>query len=164
VRIVTRSAEASRELAAAIARATIRPGDLVVLAGDLGAGKTVLAQGIARALGVVDPVISPTFTIVREYTGDVPVTHVDVYRLDQFQELYDLGFEELVDCDRVTIIEWGDVVAALLPSDRLQIRIETAGDDDDERVVTMLPHGPRWYARMRALGEAVAPWMTGEES
>jgi tRNA threonylcarbamoyladenosine biosynthesis protein TsaE len=87
----------------------------------------------------------------------VRLVHVDVYRLDHLQELHDLGFEELIDGDRVTLVEWGDVVASVLPPDRLQIHLD-AGDEDDERIVTLLPHGPAWHARQRALAAAVAGW------
>ena len=76
-------------------------------------GKTAFAQGLARGLGVDEPVTSPTFTIVQEYEGRVPLAHVDVYRLDRVQDLYDLGFDELVDDDRVTVVEWGDLVEQL---------------------------------------------------
>jgi len=159
MRCVTKSADDTRDLGEAIGRALVRPGDLVVLAGDLGSGKTAFAQGIGRAVGVTDPVVSPTFTIVREYDGaQTRLVHVDVYRLDHLQELHDLGFEELVDDDRVTLVEWGDVVASALPPDRLVVHLDL-GDNDDERVVELLTHGPRWHARQRALSAAVQPWV-----
>ena len=101
-----------------------------MLIGDLGAGKTTFAQGIARGLGVAGPVTSPTFTLVQQYAGRLPVAHVDVYRLDRIQELHDLGFEELVDGPGVTVIEWGDRVRQLLPPDRVVVRIEPADADD----------------------------------
>jgi tRNA threonylcarbamoyladenosine biosynthesis protein TsaE len=128
----------------------LRPGDVVSLAGDLGTGKTVFARGVARALGVAGPVVSPTFTIVREYEGRVPVVHVDVYRLDTFQELHDLGFEEVLRDDAVTIVEWGDVVDGMLPDDRLDVRL-AAGAGDDERVIEIEGHGRSWRARAAEL-------------
>jgi tRNA threonylcarbamoyladenosine biosynthesis protein TsaE len=132
----THSEAETRAIAAEIG-ATLRRGDVVVLNGELGAGKTTFVKGLAEGLGVVDAVTSPTFTIVQHYEGRVPVTHVDVYRLDRLQELHDLGFEEILD-DGVTIIEWGDAIAPLLPRDRLEIRL-TMGDDLETRTIEIAP-------------------------
>ena len=132
----THSEAETRAIAAEIG-ATLRRGDVVVLNGELGAGKTTFVKGLAEGLGVVDAVTSPTFTIVQHYEGRVPVTHVDVYRLDRLQELHDLGFEEMLD-DGVTIIEWGDAVAPLLPQKRLEVRL-TMGDDLDVRTIEIAP-------------------------
>jgi len=142
--LYTASAEETRAVAAALA-AHLAAGDVVVLIGDLGAGKTTFAQGIARGLGVAGPVTSPTFTLVQQYAGRLPVAHVDVYRLDRIQELHDLGFEELVDGPGVTVIEWGDRVRQLLPPDRVVVRIEPAAADD-ARVLTFEFEGGRWRA------------------
>src|SRR5438874_13737014 len=111
--------------------AVLRPGDVVVLGGELGTGKTVFAKGIAVALGVSEPVVSPTFTIVREYDAPTRLVHVDVYRLDHLQELHDLGFDELLGDDAVTVVEWGDRVRALLPAERLDVYFELGPADDD---------------------------------
>ena len=100
--------------------ALLRAGDVVVLDGELGTGKTVVAKGIAVALGITDPVVSPTFTVVREYDASLPLVHVDVYRLDHLQELHDLGFDDLVGGEAVTVVEWGERVSAVLPVDRLE--------------------------------------------
>lgn len=148
-RVVTRSTDETLAVAGTVGE-LLRPGDVVSLAGDLGAGKTVFAQGVARALGVDHPVVSPSFTIVREYEGRVPVVHVDVYRIGTFQELHDLGFEEVVREDAVTLVEWGDVVDGMLPSDRLEVRLAT-GDADDERVIEIEGHGRSWRARAAEL-------------
>jgi tRNA threonylcarbamoyladenosine biosynthesis protein TsaE len=144
-RAVTRSTDETLELARAVGE-LLRPGDVVSLVGDLGAGKTVFARGVARALGVTELVVSPSFTIVREYEGRVPLVHVDVYRIDAVQELHDLGFEEVVRDDAVTLVEWGDKVDRLLPGDRLDVRL-AAGTADDERVVEIEGHGHSWRAR-----------------
>jgi tRNA threonylcarbamoyladenosine biosynthesis protein TsaE len=125
-------------------------GDLVVLTGDLGAGKTTFAKGLARALGVEQPVTSPTFTIVQEYDGRVPVAHVDVYRLDLIQELYDFGFEELLE-DHVTIVEWGEAIELVLPRARVDVRLTMVDDDDDGRVVEVVASGSLWSARVAEL-------------
>jgi tRNA threonylcarbamoyladenosine biosynthesis protein TsaE len=156
--VCSRSAAETRALGARLA-AVLRPGDVVVLSGDLGAGKTVLAKGIADGLGVTEPVVSPTFTIVREYEGDVPLLHLDVYRLDHLQEVIDLGLDELLDGHAVTVVEWGEAVSALLPSDRLEVLLmllppEEA--DDETRVVELRGVGPSWAARARALAMAAA--------
>jgi tRNA threonylcarbamoyladenosine biosynthesis protein TsaE len=146
----------------------LRRGDVVALSGDLGAGKTVFAKGVARALGVTDAVVSPTFTVVREYPcGDddasaarpTRLVHVDVYRLDHVQELHDVGWDDYLDGDSVALVEWGDRVGALLPLDRLDVRLDlTDGDDDtalDTRVVTLAPSGSSWMARADALAALV---------
>jgi tRNA threonylcarbamoyladenosine biosynthesis protein TsaE len=146
----------------------LRAGDVVVLSGDLGAGKTVFAKGIAAALGVTDTVVSPTFTIVREYAGTPPLVHVDVYRIDRLQELHDLGFDDLVGGDAVTVVEWGDRIGNLLPADHLEVRIEwitesaDAGSDDhgpadgdERRLVHVAATGRSWAARADALAALV---------
>jgi len=132
----------------------LRAGDVVVLDGELGTGKTVLAKGIAIALGITEPVVSPTFTVVREYDAPTPLVHVDVYRLDHLQELHDLGFDDLVAGEAVTVVEWGDRVSAVLPSDRLRVYLE-AGDGDDDRTVSVDAAGITWSERLDALAAAV---------
>jgi tRNA threonylcarbamoyladenosine biosynthesis protein TsaE len=138
----TASAAATRAVGAAIASCLVA-GDVVVLSGDLGSGKTTLAQGIAGALGVTEPVVSPTFAIVREYEGRVPVAHVDVYRLDRVQELHDLGLEEIFDGSRVVLVEWGELVAPVLPGDRVVVRLRPGADDEDDdvRVIDLVAEG-----------------------
>jgi tRNA threonylcarbamoyladenosine biosynthesis protein TsaE len=132
----------------------LRAGDVVVLDGELGTGKTVLAKGIAVALGITDPVVSPTFTVVREYDAPTPMVHVDVYRLDHLQELHDLGFDDLVGEEAVTVVEWGDRVSAVLPNDRLRVLLEP-GDGDDDRIVSIDAAGITWAERLDALTAAV---------
>jgi tRNA threonylcarbamoyladenosine biosynthesis protein TsaE len=107
---------------------------------------------------VTEPVVSPTFTIVREYEGDVPLLHLDVYRLDFLQEVIDLGLDELLDGHAVTVVEWGEAVSALLPQDRLEVALmllppEEA--DDDTRVIELQGAGPSWVERATALRAAV---------
>ncbi|MGH8986120.1 MAG: tRNA (adenosine(37)-N6)-threonylcarbamoyltransferase complex ATPase subunit type 1 TsaE [Acidimicrobiia bacterium] len=151
--VVTASADDTMTLAGALAP-VLQPGDIVVLAGGLGSGKTTFARGVGRALGVTEPVVSPTFTIVREYEARVPLVHVDVYRLDKVQELHDLGLEELIDERAVTLVEWGDVIAAYFPGDRLDVRLE-AGPGDDDRMITLTLHGRSWRAREDAVSTAI---------
>ena len=155
--LVSTSAMQTRAAGAAIASA-LGPGDVVVLTGDLGTGKTVVAQGIAAALGVAEPVVSPTFTLLREYTGRLPVRHLDVYRLHHVQEAIDLGLEELPD-DGVVIVEWGEGVRELLPTDRLVVTLAMLGPDeadDDTRRITVATVGAGWRTRIEGLASALA--------
>ncbi len=156
IRAVTKSVDDTRALAAEVAP-LLRAGDLLVLAGDLGSGKTAFVQGLARGLGVVEPVTSPAFVLVRTYPGRLPLVHVDVYRLDHLQEVVDLGLPELVDEGGVAAIEWGDVVLPTLPADFLEVRLEQ-GDSDDDRTVDFEAVGPSWAPRMAALRRAVGAW------
>jgi tRNA threonylcarbamoyladenosine biosynthesis protein TsaE len=152
----TFSVDDTRDLASALAD-LCRAGDVVLLSGDMGAGKTVFAQGLGRGLGVDEPVTSPTFTIVRDYRGRLPVHHIDVYRLDHMAEVFDLGIGELLDDGAVTMIEWGDVVVSAIPAEYLEVRL-SYGSDDSERLLVIRPVGTAWSARSRALWEAVDPW------
>ena len=102
-----------------------KPGDVIALMGDLGTGKTALTRYIAEGLGVREEVISPTFTIVKEYrSGRIPLYHFDVYRLTSGQELLDIGAEDYLDDGGLSVIEWADIVADVLPEDALVISIE----------------------------------------
>ncbi|MBQ3291084.1 MAG: tRNA (adenosine(37)-N6)-threonylcarbamoyltransferase complex ATPase subunit type 1 TsaE [Mogibacterium sp.] len=101
------------------------PGDIIALIGDLGTGKTALTKYIAEGLGVTEEVISPTFTIVKEYrSGRLPLFHFDVYRLGSGEELLDIGAEDYLEDGGVSVIEWADIVADVLPADSLVIRLE----------------------------------------
>jgi tRNA threonylcarbamoyladenosine biosynthesis protein TsaE len=153
----TKSADDTRALAGGVA-SVAGPGDVVVLAGDLGAGKTVFAQGFGRGLGVTEPVTSPTFTLVRPYQGRLPLIHVDVYRLDHLQEALEIGLVDLLDESGVTLVEWGDMVTPVLPAEFLEVRIEP-GSNDDERVVRFRPLGPGWTRRMEALRRSIGRWL-----
>lgn len=151
----TSSAEATRALAAAIAGHACHS-DIVVLDGDLGAGKTAFVQGFAAALGVADPVTSPTFTLANRYTGSLTVNHLDVYRFDSAAEAEDLAIPELLD-DGVTLVEWGERILAELPEDRLEIRIELGDGDDERRFEISLP-GASWRDREPELAESLRDW------
>ena len=126
--------------------AELRAGDLVVLTGGLGAGKTTLAQGIGAGLGVSGDVLSPTFVIARVHRGGrVPLVHVDAYRLGSTVEVDDLDLDASLD-ESVTVVEWGEGLVEGLAEDRLEIRItRAAADDTDEtRYVEMRGIGSRW--------------------
>src|SRR5919206_1814906 len=156
--------EDTRDVGAAIA-GLLRPADVVALTGELGAGKTTLVQGAALALGVDGPVVSPTFTLVREYEGRMPVIHVDVYRLDRVQEVIDLGLEE-ASSDGVTFVEWGDAVDALLPEDRLIVELTAPDPASEARRLRVHAVGDEWQARWDELAASLRPWTVddgGEE-
>lgn len=153
----TSSAAETQQLAAALATLA-QPGDLLVLAGEMGAGKTAFAQGFARGLGITEPVTSPTFTIVQEYTGGrLDLHHLDVYRLQHLREVSDLGLGEMLDEDAVMLIEWGDAVLPALPDQYLEVRL-AFGAGDDDRTIELTGRGGSWPARTRGLTEAVATW------
>jgi len=150
----------TRALAAALAELA-RPGDLLLLVGDLGAGKTAFTQGFGAGLGIDEQITSPTFALVRGYTGRLDLNHLDVYRLEQINEALDLGLSELLDDGSVTIIEWGDTITRALPRDYLEVRI-TFGEGEEDRIIELAPVGSRWQARTRALSVAVASWAVSE--
>lgn len=112
--------------------ATLAEGDVVALTGELGAGKTVFVQGVVRALGVTIGATSPTFVLVNEYRGRLPVHHVDAYRTTSLAELLDLGLEEMMDGDGVTIIEWAERLEPVLPARAVRVRIVGVGDEPRE--------------------------------
>ena len=138
--------EDMRALGARLADA-LQAGDLVVLTGDLGAGKTTLVQGVAAAVGVTEPVLSPTFVIARVYrSGRLPLVHVDAYRLGSTVEVDDLDLDASVD-ESATLVEWGEGLVEGLADDRLDVRINRPLDEADEtRTVTLTPVGARWTA------------------
>jgi tRNA threonylcarbamoyladenosine biosynthesis protein TsaE len=113
------------------------PRGVVLLIGNLGAGKTTLAKGIVSGLGaaVAEEVTSPTFTLIHEY-GEQPVYHVDLYRLEEAKEAAGLGLEDLFDCGALVLIEWGERFPELLPADRVEIRIEARGEEREFEILT----------------------------
>ena len=130
--IYVKSEDETRELGKRLAE-KLETGDIVALIGDLGTGKTAFTRYIAEALGVKEPVTSPTFTIVREHTdGRIPLYHFDVYRVYDPDELYEIGFEEYLFGGGVCIIEWADLIEDLLPAGTLVINIKR-GEGETER-------------------------------
>lgn len=123
VDVITHSLDQTRRIGARLA-ALLGPGDLVLLEGSFGAGKTTFTQGLARGLGVdADYVTSPTFTLINEYRGQVPLYHVDLYRLDTVQQAADLGLLDYIEGDGVTVIEWPERAAGLLPAEHLLVTL-----------------------------------------
>ena len=156
LRARTTDVEGTRTIGAAIA-SIAAAGDLILLAGELGAGKTAFVQGFGAGLGVDGAITSPTFTLAHQYEGRLPMHHLDVYRLERFAEMDDIGVSELLDGGGVVLIEWGDAVAPALPKDYLEITL-TYGDGDDERHLELRCVGNRWSARERVLAEQLEPW------
>jgi tRNA threonylcarbamoyladenosine biosynthesis protein TsaE len=125
---VTQGPEETRALGARIG-ATLQPGAVVACIGELGAGKTCFLQGLARGLGVTSEVTSPTFVLVNHYRGRVPVFHLDAYRTEALTEVLELGLEEMMHGDGVTVIEWADKILPLLPRGTVIVRIRGLGDE-----------------------------------
>ncbi len=175
---------AETSVIAASVAALSRAGDLIVLSGEMGAGKTAFAKGYGAALGVTEPITSPTFTLVHTYDiaadrghGAKALHHADLYRLDRTAEVADLALEELADNDGIVLVEWGDVVDALL-GDHLVVHLEmdaadadpaagdpAAGDPIDDvaltdttRLIEISASGPHWASRWSRLVEACEPF------
>ena len=124
-----------------------RPGDLVVLVGPLGAGKTALTQGIGLGVGVGEPVTSPTFVIARvHHGGRVPLVHVDAYRLQSVADVDDLDLGASA-AESVTVVEWGQGLVEQLADEHLEVRLDRR--DDDVRTAVLVPHGAGWEQRLR---------------
>jgi tRNA threonylcarbamoyladenosine biosynthesis protein TsaE len=157
IELRTRTAADTRSAGEAMS-GLLRPRDAVILTGELGAGKTTLVQGVARGLDVEAAVVSPTFTLIREYSGRLDVAHVDVYRLDRVQDVVDLGLDELGDGEVVLLVEWGDAVEELLPTDHLTIELTLPDPDEEPRRIVFTPEGPSWVERWESLELALQAW------
>jgi len=154
------SPEATKALASGLS-AVCRSGDIILLIGDLGAGKTVFAQGFARGLGVESPVTSPTFTLVRQYrcadsAAVETLFHADVYRTGSLPEVADLALAELVEERGVALVEWGDLAAPALGDDVLRVSLEQPQDGDAEtRMITFSGYG-NWAGRAGEVDRALS--------
>lgn len=124
-------------------------GDLILVSGDLGSGKTVFAQGLAKGMGIVERVSSPTFTLMHIYEGPITLLHVDLYRLEYSQEVIDLGIMEALDEGAVGLVEWGDVASEVFPPDFLAIDIFI--EEDETRRIEFRSVGTNWVERQRKL-------------
>ena len=135
----------------------LRSGDVVLLGGDLGAGKTTFTQGLARGLGVTEVVSSPTFTLVRSYDTDAgfDLLHADVYRLEQLHEVIDLALPEQLDAGACAVIEWGERAQEAVGPDHLDVWLDYGGETE-ERIITLSPVGAGWAGRKRELVGAVS--------
>lgn len=151
--VAASASRADTQTVAAAVASVLRLGDVVVLAGELGGGKTAFVAGAVRALGSDAHVTSPTFALVHEYPGPAPVAHLDVYRLARVQDLHDIGVDEYLDGDHIVFVEWGDRALAALPVDHLLVRFEL-GDGIDDRTIVLVPQG-LWIERRGALVAAL---------
>jgi tRNA threonylcarbamoyladenosine biosynthesis protein TsaE len=159
ISLLVQSIADTHGVAAAIAQLS-RTGDIIVLAGEMGAGKTAFAQGFGAALGVDEPITSPTFTLVHTYdTGRVTLHHADLYRLDKMSEVSDLALHEMVDEDGVMLVEWGDVASELL-GDHLEVFLRHNPEHaDDERSIVIHSVGTQWVSRLERLKTALTLWL-----
>ncbi|MBA7654947.1 tRNA threonylcarbamoyladenosine biosynthesis protein TsaE [subsurface metagenome] len=141
--VETKSAKETIRLGKKIGK-LLRPGDVVALIGKLGSGKTTLTQGLAKGLGVKKKnyVTSPSFTLIKEHKGRMPLYHIDLYRIDNLKEVYDLGYEEYFYGEGVTIIEWAKKVRRLLPEEVLIINLEII--DENRRRIEFIPKGKHY--------------------
>ncbi len=135
MKLISLSAEHTMEIGTRIG-SFLQKGDVIALEGTLAAGKTTLTRGIARALAIDEPVTSPTFTLISEYYGKLPLYHMDVYRLDSIDEFLDLGVEDMLYGDGICIIEWSEKISETLPDSTITISISIP-DTTDQRVITI---------------------------
>jgi tRNA threonylcarbamoyladenosine biosynthesis protein TsaE len=150
VAVLTDSAGATRELGALVA-ALLVPGDVLLLSGGLGAGKTTLTKGLVAALGSDEAVTSPTFTLMRTYATTPVVAHVDCWRMEQLNEVADLALDEVLDEGGVAVVEWGEAAAPLLGRDALEVVIEPiegGPDGEPARLVRLAASSASWRERL----------------
>ena len=158
--VTSSSPEATRRLAERLAMVAA-PGDVLCLWGDLGAGKTVFAKGFGRGLGIEATISSPTFVLMGEYAGRLPLFHIDLYRLASATEALDGGLLDDRQSTGVVLVEWPDRLGAALPPDRLDVHIDAAGGDgpdapadDDARRIRLEAHGPGYERYVETASEA----------
>jgi len=132
--VISHSADETRAAGERLG-ARLEAGAVVACIGELGAGKTCFIQGLARGLGVETPVTSPTFVLINEYRGRLPVHHLDAYRTDSLLEVLDLGIEEMMHGDGVTVIEWADKLLPILPAHTITVTIDGLGDEPRRIVI-----------------------------
>ena len=137
--------DAKNQFSKVVQKARTEGPQMVTLRGDLGAGKTALAQGVGEGLGIAEPVSSPTFSLVQEYRGRLPLWHLDVYRLRSPDEVVDLAWSDLLQGGGVVLVEWPERIEPALPKERLDLHLEY-GTGDEERWLTATPRGERMSA------------------
>ena len=145
MKLLTHSPKETQALGEAIGR-DAQPGDLILLWGELGSGKTCLVQGIARGLDIKDAVRSPTFVLATQYAGRLTLYHIDLYRLDDLREVEDLGLDEYIDGDGVCVVEWADKATPFFPQEHLLVELEHRGKQ--QRGLLLTPRGERYRTRV----------------
>jgi tRNA threonylcarbamoyladenosine biosynthesis protein TsaE len=150
IKVLSKSPEETTELGNILGGILV-PGDIVALTGKLGAGKSVIARGILRSLGVEGDIPSPSFVLVAQYEGRMPANHLDFYRLGSLDEALGLGLEDLLGGDSVSVMEWADRVEGLLPQSRFDVMLEP-GTGIEDRLITIRSADPASRERMVALG------------
>lgn len=157
----TRSATETTSLGRSLGN-IVRPGDVVLLIGDLGTGKTVFVQGLAIGLGITSRPLSPTFTLTHIYEGGrYPLVHADLYRLDSSKEMVNLGLEELFEPPSVSVVEWGERAASVVGDHYLELDFTWDDTDDDVRTIAFHAFG-RWSDRQKEVSDAVNSWARAE--
>ncbi|RJQ38969.1 MAG: tRNA (adenosine(37)-N6)-threonylcarbamoyltransferase complex ATPase subunit type 1 TsaE [Dehalococcoidia bacterium] len=146
--VVSTSPEATQKIGTKLAR-RLAAGDTLFLSGELGAGKTCLVQGVAKGLGVSEYAQSPSFVLVRELYGDLPLYHVDLYRLDHIEEIADLGLDDYLYGSGVCVVEWAEKGSAVLPAEHMEVQIDYLSDN--ERRLRLVPHGRRYVDLLKEL-------------
>lgn len=151
---------------ALIARAfaqVLQPNDVIVLGGDLGAGKTTFTKALGADLGITEPITSPTFTLHQQYDGGrLVLHHLDVYRIDQLDEVIDLALPELFESGGAVVIEWGDTIAPALPSSYVLLSF-AFGENDNDRVVNVHAFGGAWHGRLTQLSTLLASQLVTDQ-
>ena len=131
MKYITKDEEGTLEVAGMLAR-TLRPGTVVALIGELGTGKTVFARGVARALGIGEKVTSPSFTLIHEYHGSIPLYHMDLFRMNSVEEMLNIGIEDYFSGDGICIIEWAEKMKELFPQDAVCVTLKHLGNTHRE--------------------------------
>lgn len=149
MKIILKSLEETQKFGVKLGNA-LKKGDILCLNGDLGAGKTTLTKSIGIGLGVNEYITSPTFALINQYSGKLPVYHFDVYRLENVEEIYDLGFDEYFYGNGVCIIEWADKIEKMIPKERIVIDIEKT-EELDGRIIKISGFQERYEELVREL-------------
>lgn len=157
ISLATKSPDDTQAMGAAFS-ALLQSGDVVLLTGDMGAGKTTFVKGLGAGFGVAEPITSPTFVLLHTYAGRLPMHHADLYRLEQIEEVLDLGIMELIDDGGVALIEWADRGLPAFPADVLNMQFSYDDDDENMRRFELRGNGKRWATRMDEVRSALSQW------